>query len=166
MFEAEERVEVEAEPEQVWAVIADFGSHPVLAGSGEVKAVRIDGPVAVGAEFEGDVVVGGVRSFTSRNVIEVADRPHELGWVSFPPLLDGQTPDHQIEVHWTFRLTPTETGTSVEHRFLAPAPKADADEWIALMERIDRVSTVREGMRRTLANLKYAAELSMLTKHN
>jgi uncharacterized protein YndB with AHSA1/START domain len=158
VFEAVELIRVEASPERVWAVVSDVESHPTLAGSGEVKAVRMSGPLDVGTTFEGDVVVGGVRSFTSRNVIEVADPPRELSWVSYPPLLEGETADHQTEVHWTFRLVPSASATDVEHTFRAPPPKANAQEWVALMERIDRVKTVREGMRQTLMNLKLAAE--------
>ena len=82
MFEATERGLVEASPARVWAVIADVQCHPALAGSGEVKVVRMSGALVSGATFEGDVVVGGVRSFTSRNVVEVADAPRELSWVS------------------------------------------------------------------------------------
>jgi uncharacterized protein YndB with AHSA1/START domain len=157
MFEADAEAVVAAPPERVWQVISDFSRHPKLAGSGEVTQVRMTSDLRSGATFDSDVTVSEVRSFVSRNIVDVVDRPHELSWRSYPPLLDGQTPDHQIEVRWSFRLEPAPEGaTRVVHRFEAPAPTAGAAEWIALMQRIDRVATVRAGMHRTLANLDAA----------
>ena len=95
----------------------------------------------------------------SRNVIEDATEPTRLAWVSYPPLDEGEMEDHQIEVHWSFELTPTgDGGTDLRHSFSVPSPKLGADELAAFLERTDRIATVRSGMKQTLANVKAAAE--------
>jgi uncharacterized protein YndB with AHSA1/START domain len=158
-WEAAESLQVAASPERVWAVVSDIERHPMLAGSGEVLAVRMTGSVTVGATFQADVKTGEVGSFVSRNVIEEASEPTRLGWVSYPPLDEGETEDHQIEVHWSFDLTPTaDGGTDVRHGFRVPAPKLGADELASFLERTDRIATVRTGMKRTLENIKATLE--------
>lgn len=158
MWEVSERIEINAPAESVWKVIADIEGHAQLAGSGEVQAIRILGPLAAGTVFEGDIAVSTVGSFVSRNVLDVVDEPRELRWTSYPPLDDDETQDHQIEVRWSFVLTPTATGTTAEHSTFIPDPKLGAAELAAFVERTDRITTVREGMRATLANLKARAE--------
>jgi hypothetical protein len=99
-----------------------------------------------------------VGSFVSRNVVEEAIEPHRLAWVSYPPLDDDETEDHQIEVHWSFDLVPAPGGTELRHRFWVPPPRLGADELAAFLDRTDRIATVRDGMRRTVQNVKTAAE--------
>lgn len=160
-WETTESMHIAAAPEQVWAVVADVERHPRLAGSGEVLAVRLTGPVATGTTFEGDIQTGEVGSFVSRNVIEEATAPTRLAWVSYPPLDEGETQDHQIEVHWSFELTATaDGGTDVRHSFHVPRPKLGAEELGDFLARTDRLTTVRTGMRRTLDNVRAAAETS------
>ena len=158
MWEVVERTQIAAVPGAVWRVVSDVASHPELAGSGEVQTVRLDGPVAEGTTFESDVAVGVVGSFVSHNRIDRVDDTRELAWTSYPPLDDDETPDHQIEVHWWFRLAPSWQGTELEHGFRVPPPTAGADELGAFLERTGRLETVREGMVRTLANVKARAE--------
>jgi len=158
MWEHVERAEVAATPERVWAIVSDFEGHPRLAGSREVLAVRMAGPLAPGTTFEGDNLAGEVGSFVSRNRIEVVDPPCELAWMSYPPLDDDETEEHQIEVRWWFRLAPAGAGTAVEHGFLVREPRAGADRLAAFLERTGRLDTVRAGMRQTLANLARLAE--------
>ena len=158
MWEASERIDIAAHPSQVWEIVADFEAHPALAGSGEVLAVRMLDPVGLGARFEGDVKTGEVGSFTSTNQIDVFEPATELAWTSYPPLAAEETEDHQIEVHWTFRLSHTTDGTAVEHAFAVVPPRAGAAEFAQFIERTDRVATVRAGMLRTLQNLRSRAE--------
>lgn len=158
MWQASEHITIAARPETVWQVVADIEAHARLAGSGEVRAIRVSGPVGAGMTFEGDIAVGEVGSFVSRNVIETCDAPARLAWVSYPPLDDNETDDHQIEVHWAFTLAPVDGGTLLEHSFSVPRPRAGADELEQFLERTDRIATVSEGMRRTLSNVKTAAE--------
>lgn len=158
MWEATEDIDISAPPQRVWEVVADFRRHPALAGSREVNAIRFDGALEPGATFEGDITVGEVGNFVSRNVVDTVDPPNRLVWRSYPPLDEGETPDHQIEVIWSFSISPRGSGATVTHDFRVPRPKAGADELAAFFERTDRLSTVREGMRRTLENVRRAAE--------
>ncbi|MBI2169133.1 MAG: SRPBCC family protein [Actinobacteria bacterium] len=158
MWEASETIDVGAPPEAVWAVVADIEGHTRLAGSGEVKAIRMSGPPGLGTRFEGDIEVGVVGSFVAQCEIAAWDPPSRLAWKSWPPLDEGETSDHQIEVNWEFLLTPHGEGTRVEHRFSVPPPKAGAEELADFLERTNRIDAVRAGMRQTLENLRVAVE--------
>ena len=155
---ADAAIDVAAPPERIWAVVSDISRHPALAGSGEVLAVRMNGPLAVGTTFESDVKTGEVGSFSPRCVIEDVNEPRRLAWVSLFPLEPGETDDYQIEVHWSFEIDPTSAGSQVRHTVWIPAPKAGADDLAAFFERTDRITTVRNGMEHTLENVKAAAE--------
>lgn len=85
MWEVVERAEIAARPGRVWRIISDIEGHADLAGSGEVRAIRID----------------------------VADEPRELAWTSLLSLDDGT--GEPTEVQWWFQLAPNWTGTEVEH---------------------------------------------------
>jgi hypothetical protein len=158
MWEVVERVTVAATPSALFAVVRDFEQHPRLAGSGEVRSLTLDGPLAAGTTFRSEVSVGVVGSFVSTNRIDSVDEPRRVEWTSYPPLDDDETPDHQIEVHWWFALTPVGDGTELEHGFRVPVPRAGAEEFVAFLERTGRLDTARAGMVRTLANVKEDAE--------
>ena len=151
-------IDVAAPPERIWAVVSDISRHPALAGSGEVLAVRMNGPLAVGTTFESDVKTGEVGSFSPRCVIEDVHEPRRLAWVSLFPLEPAETDDYQIEVHWAFEITPRSAGSQVRHTVRIPAPKAGSDDLAAFFERTDRITIVRNGMEQTLKNVKAAAE--------
>ncbi|HLF99684.1 MAG TPA: SRPBCC family protein [Acidimicrobiia bacterium] len=155
---ADAELRINASTAQVWAIVSDIPRHPALAGSGEVLAVRMSGPLAVGTTFESDVKTGEVGSFSPRCVIEEVDPPRRLGWVSLFPLEPGETEDHQIEVHWLFDLSTTPSGTLVRHTVRIPRPKAGGDELASFFERTGRISAVRAGMEQTLQNVKTAVE--------
>jgi hypothetical protein len=61
-------------------------------------------------------------------VIEAVEEPRRLAWVLLFPLEEGETEDQQIEVHWSFDLDVTPTGTQLSHTVHIPPPKAGADE--------------------------------------
>ena len=157
-WQAATEIDVAATPERLWAIVSDIGRHPVLAGSGEVLAVRMDGPLAVGTSFESDVRTGEVGSFSPRCIIEAVDEPRRLGWVSLPPLDEGETEAHQIEVHWAFDIAPLPNGCRLAHTVHIPRPTAGADELASFFTRTNRLATVRAGMQRTVENVKGAAE--------
>lgn len=157
-WDAQSEIAVAASPERVWTIVSDFSQHPALAGSGEVLSVHMNGPLAGGTTFASDVRTGEVGSFSPRCIIEAVDEPVHLGWVSLFPLDAGETEDHQIEVHWTFDISPASGGAAVRHTVRIPPPKANADELASFFERTDRMTTVRAGMVRTLENVKAAAE--------
>jgi uncharacterized protein YndB with AHSA1/START domain len=156
-WRAEAEIVIEAPRERVWAIISDISRHPALAGSGELLAVRMNGPLAVGTTFDSEVRTGEVGSFSPRCVIETLDDGRRLGWVSLFPLEKGETEDHQIEVHWAFDLAPTPSGTLLAHTVHIPPPKRGADELASFFDRTDRITTVRVGMERTLENVRVAS---------
>ena len=160
---AEAEIDIEAPPEHVWAIVSDISRHPALAGSGEVLAVRMNGPVAVGTTFDSDVRTGEVGSFSPRCVIETLDGGRHLGWASRFPLEEGETEDHQIEVHWTFDLEATPSGTRLAHTVRIPRPRLGAEDLAAFFERTNRIATVRAGMVRTLETINAAAHPLMHT---
>lgn len=155
---ADVEIDVLAPPECVWAIVSDFSQHPALAGSGEILAVRLSGPLAVGMTFESDLKVGEVGSFTPTCEVSEVDEPRRLGWISRPPLDPGESEAHQIEVYWTFETAPTANGCALRHAVRIPRPKAGADELGEFFERSDRMTTVRSGIQRTVENVKAEAE--------
>lgn len=159
-----ETVRVAAPPERLWAVISDIEHYPDrlrshLAGSGEIEAIRITGTVRVGASFELDVKTVALGSFTSQNRIDDVSEPKRLAWISYPPLTNGETEDHQIEVRWSFELTPTDGGgTDLLHGLALPAPTLGAEQLALFLADSDRVAAIRSGMTETLQRMKLAAE--------
>ncbi len=105
----------------------------------------------------------GVNLEIPRNEIVAFDPPSLVAWTSWPPLDDGETEEHQIEVRWRFAITPTDAGCELEHTFEVDPPRAGAAEFAAFIDRTDRVNTVRTGMLGTLANVKREAEASNST---
>ncbi len=157
MWEGTESIEIAAPPEVVWAILADVTRHPELAGSGEVKAIRMSGSVGVGASWESDEEVAGM-TFVARSECVAFDPPRELSWKSYPPPLEEGRPDSVPDVTWWFRLSPSEGGTRVEHSFRVVEPTAGADAIRSFYEQTDRANVIVRGMLGTLSNLKAAAE--------
>lgn len=158
MWQGTERIEIAGPPEAVWAVVSDVARHAQLAGSGEVKAVRTKGPLAAGAMWEADEVVRGMGAFTATSECLAFDPPHELSWKSYPPPVKKGDPDSVPDITWWYRLSPSERGTVLEHAFQVIEPKHGG-----LMVKVyylltRRATTIRRGMRRTLANVKAAVE--------
>lgn len=150
----EERVHVAAPPEQVFAVLADVAHHDRLAGSGEVKSIRVlgDGPVQVGTEWEADeeiVMTGSTQKFVARSTMQEFTPPFALSWTSTPP-----TKPVPRRIQWWYRLEPSsdDGGTDVVERVevdFGPAMNAV----MKLPYRVLRARYVATGMRRTLDNL-------------
>lgn len=159
MWEGTERIHVDASPAVVWDIVADVTRHPDLAGSGEIAALRLSGPVGVGTTWEADIRVPRLdEPFVAVSEVLVYDRPNEFSWSSIPPpLVDGE-PESTPLVTWWFRLRAEDAGTLVEHAFRVVEPAVAADELIEFFETTDRVGSILAGMRGTLENLKRAAE--------
>lgn len=159
MWQRLERAKIEAKADAIWRVIADLPNHTTLAGSGEVRAIRLTGPLEPGVSFESDIDVGEhVPPVVCRNRIDVVREPAELRWTSFPPLEPDQTPLHQLECAWWFKLTPGKGETLVEHGFRMPRPRAGADQLAAWLARTDRIKRIGQGMQRTLEQLRARVE--------
>lgn len=158
MWEAVERIEVGAPPERVWVIVTDVERHTELAGSGEVRSVRLRGPLASGTEWEADIGVPEVgEPFKSRSRVLVLDRPREFRWESIPLVRDN--PDELPCVTWWFRLAAAGAGTSVEHGCRVDPPRIGPEEFgTFFFERAKRPATIVAGMRKTIQNVKERVE--------
>jgi hypothetical protein len=158
MWQGTERVQVAATPEVVWKVISDIDSHARLAGSGELLAIRFQGPLQVGARWEADERIKGVGRFTAVSTCTVFDPPHELAWKpQAPPVRKGRQ-DTRPDITWWFRLRPSEGGTLLEHEFQVVEPKVGGAMMKVFYALSRRERTIRRGMNKTLQNVKAAAE--------
>ena len=158
MWEQTENIKVAAPPERVWAILTDVQRHTDIAGSGEVRSVRMHGPLAVGSEWEADIGVPEVgEPFKSRSQVLVLDEPREFRWDSIPLVRDD--PHELPYVTWWFRLAYTGAETAVEHGCRVDPPKIAPDEFRTFFfERANRPPTLVAGMRTTLQNSKERAE--------
>ena len=150
MYQHEERRHIDATPEQLFAMLADVEHHDALAGSGEVKSVRVltPGELHAGTEWEADEEVRfgkGTQSFTATSRMTEFTPPYTLAWTSTPP---GKPKPKRIE--WRWRLEPSpQGGTEVTER-------VEVDMGIPLnvamkgMYARKRGEYVAEGMRKTL----------------
>ena len=128
-------IHIDADPETVFAVIADIDAWP--AWNSDVRSAKVDGPVAVGTVFRWKA---GPSSLTS--TLRVVDRPHEIAWT-------GKTMG--IEAVHVFRFEATNGGTL-----------ARSDEsWDGLLPRVlsgYSTKSLRKAITGVLANLKAEAE--------
>ena len=158
MWQGAEQIDVAAPPELVWAIVTNVERHPDLAGSGEVRSIRMDGPLAVGTEWEAEIGVAKVgEPFMSRSLVISLDEPSEFAWTSIPLVDDN--PDERPLVTWSFVISPSGDGCTVEHTCRVDAPKIGPDEFrVFFLEQLNRPPTILAGMRKTLDNVKTLAE--------
>jgi hypothetical protein len=144
-----------ATPDALFAVMADLRRHPDLAGSEEVKAVRVhgDGPIGVGTTFEADEQVPFGKktdSFTAQSTVVAHEPPRHLAWRSVPP---GRPRPTRVEWSWSFE--PAEGGTRAVHRAEVEFAPLTALALKPLYGRM-RAPYVRRGMERSLDRLAAA----------
>jgi len=157
-YQHEERRHIDAPPDKVFAILADVPHHDDLAGSGEVKSIRIvsSEEIRVGTEWEADeeIKVGrSTQQFIARSTVREYDPPRVFSWTSMPPRSVKPVPRR---IQWWYRLTPDAGGTRVVERVevdMGPAMNLI----MKLPYRLARAGTVAEGMRRTLENLEVRA---------
>ena len=97
---SESRV-VAAEPQRLFDVVADPAMHPVIDGSGTVRALRSGAParLSLGAKFGMDMKLGGAYKITN-TVVEFEDG-RLIAWRHFNGHL------------WRYRFEPADGGTTV-----------------------------------------------------
>lgn len=134
-----ERV-IPAPAQRLFDVVADPAMHPVIDGSGTVRAVSDGGParLAPGARFGMAMRLGTDYRITNR-VVEF-DEGRLLAW------------DHMGRARWRYRFEPVDGGRTrvVESWDYSPAPR-----WLALALRLLGFrGRNRRGMERTLEHLE------------
>jgi hypothetical protein len=75
--------------------------------------------------------------------IDTANEPHELAWTSVLSVVDGETDEHDVEVHAWFRLAPNWTGTEVEHGLRGPQVLAAAEAAAVRRQLVARLASVK-----------------------
>ncbi len=157
MWQATESIQIEAPIETVWEIVSDVARHHELAGSGEVKAIRIDGPVNVGTGWEADEKVKFAGEFVARSECVEFDPPKVFSWKSFPPPMKSGNPKTAPDVTWWFRLEPSGSGTRLSHSFRVVEPRSMGWAFKLFYMVTRRASAIQKGMRKTLKNVNAAA---------
>ncbi len=86
--------------QELFDILADPAQHPLIDGSGSVRAVRPGGPdrLSLGATFSMDMKLGA--SYKIRNTVVEFDEPALIGWRHF----NGHI--------WRYRFAEVEGGTT------------------------------------------------------
>ena len=102
---------IAATPQQLFDIVADPAMHPVIDGSGSVKATREDTPARLsqGATFGMDMKLGA--PYKINNTVVEFDEPYQIGWRHF----NGHI--------WRYTFEPVEGGTKVTEQWDATAVK-------------------------------------------
>jgi uncharacterized protein YndB with AHSA1/START domain len=127
---------VHATPEKVFDVLADPTQHPLIDGSGTVKAAQPDGPkrLALGSTFGMVMKLGA--PYKIENTVMEFEENRLIAWRHFG--------GHR----WRYELEPVEAGTNVTETFdwstsksafmleLVQAPKRNARSMEKTLERL------------------------------
>lgn len=130
---------IDADPQTLFDIVADPAQHPVIDGSGSVKAMRDGGPerLSLGAKFGMDMHLGA--SYKVLNKVVEFDEPHVLAWRHF----NGHI--------WRYKFAAVEGGTEVteewdarpaKHKFfllLTGFAGRNRKGMTATLERLDRL---------------------------
>jgi len=158
VYKHEERLTIHAATADVFAVVADVGNHAALAGSEEVRTIRITsaGPTNVGTTWQADETIRigkQTKSFVAESIMREWDPPSVVSWTSTPPM--KPTPRR---IQWWYQLTPGANGGTdlVERVEVDMGPIANVFMKIPYRQMRGRI--VAAGMRKTLQNVADIAE--------
>jgi uncharacterized protein YndB with AHSA1/START domain len=101
---------IAAPVEAVWELVSDVARHPAIAGSGEVRGIRVvgDGPLGLGGVFESRQNLRGIKYVTASRVV-IWEPPHRFAWRVGLPGAPGRAQT------WMFSLRPEAGGTRLEN---------------------------------------------------
>ena len=133
---SEERI-IAADPQRLFDIVADPAMHPVIDGSGSVRAARPGNPprLSPGATFSMDMQLGAA-PYKIRNTVVEFDEPHRIAWRHF----NGHV--------WRYRFEPVEGGTRVTEQW---DPTNAHNKLFLRLVRFPARN--RQGIRRTLDRL-------------
>jgi hypothetical protein len=135
---SESRV-IAASPQRLFDIVADPAMHPVMDGSGSVKALRDDAPsrLELGAKFGMDMNLGA--SYKITNTVVEFDEGKQIAWRHF----NGHI--------WRYIFEPVDGGTKVTEQWdarkahnrlglkLMGFPKRNHDGIVATLKRLDEL---------------------------
>ena len=160
-FQYREEATINASPEAIYDIVSNFSRHKELAGSGEINTIRqvSEGSFGVGSSFEAQETVrmagGQTMDLKAVSTVVTHDRPRSLSWVNNPALGESIR-----RIQWWFNLEPQGSGTRVAHEVEVDWGNLKDPQLQGLRDNYEQVRAgiVREGMRKTLQNLKRMAE--------
>lgn len=137
---------IDAEPAEIFALLADAGKHHSFDGSGTVRGTaQPSQPLALGRTF-GMSMKQGIAYKTSNTVVEF-EPDRKIAWQTkgFGGLVGGRI--------WCYELTPTATGTRVIESW-----DISHDKQRFLLARSKLPALTKKNMTRTLDRLAKAVE--------
>jgi hypothetical protein len=137
-------VEVDATPEQVWALLADIGRQDEW-GHESQPGEWLDGATApvAGARFRGRNQNGRMRWARQCEIVQ-ADAPAVISWRTVPSRL------YNDSTRWTYELEPTPKGCRITQRFevLKIGPVLDRLFYAMIPAHRDRSAALEADLRR------------------
>jgi len=153
-------VTINASPEKIFGIVADPAKHIELAGSDELNKITIKPAAQVGMgtviSAEETVRVGTDSMNITADSIVVSYDPGKC----FSFIVNPALPEPARRMQWWFRLSPEGSGTKVSHEVEVDWGDLQTDMVKGLRDSYEqiRAGIVREGMAKTVQNLKRMAE--------
>jgi len=150
---------INAPADKIFGIVADPNKHVELAGSDEIKKITVSpGPVGVGTKINAEevVIVGGdPMELTAESTVVTYEPGKAFAFVVNPAL-----PEWVGRMQWYFDLAPDGSGTKVTHRVEVDWGPITHEMLIGLRDNYEEIRApyVRDGMDKTLVNLKKKAE--------
>ncbi len=151
---------INASADKLFAIISDPTQHPALAGSDEIQKITVTpaGPVGVGTKMFADekVIIGGdTVEVTAESEVITCDAGKKFAFLVTPAL-----PGWVGRMEWSFNLSPDGSGTKVSHQVDITWGDVTDENLKGLRDNYEaiRAPYVREGMDKTLQNLKKMTE--------
>ena len=155
-FEASQEISINASPDTVFGLISDFARHKEFSGLAELVDVRIKtaGPIGLGSTIEADeaVQMGDNKIELSTTSIVVGhNSPTSLSWIVVPPF-----PLRRVQ--WWFQLSQESNGTNPVQEVEVDLGEAAEQFGGVEMFNSGRGAALSAGIKKTLENVKLAAE--------
>ena len=152
---------INASPQALFDIVSDLSRHAELAGSRELNPVRQEpaGSVAVGSHLHAEETVvmadGSTMDITAASVVVTYDPPKSFSWIVNP-----QLGEQVRRMQWWFTMSPQGGGTKVVHEVELDWGDIQNETLRGLVDNYEQVraGVVRDGMSKTLGNLKRIAE--------
>jgi len=133
---------IAAQPEAIFALLADASRHPDIDGSGSLKSAKPDAPqrLELGSTFGMSMKVGV--SYSMENKVIEFEEDRRIAWQARPPGFFGRFTGGRI---WRYALEPVEGGTKVTESW-----DLSEDHQRALLRLGGLPRKTKESMERTL----------------